>query len=49
MKTFKILLNRIISFFKSFFKKKINKPEPKLEEPIKTEIKRLVYTKRTDK
>lgn len=49
MKTFKILLNKIITFFKSLFKKKLNKTETKSEEPVKTEIKRLVYTKRTDK
>ena len=49
MKTFKIILNRIINFFKSLFKKKINKTETQLEEPVKPEIKRLVYTKRTDK
>ena len=53
MKKIKILLNKIINFFKSLFKKKSNKPEPQLEEPkleelVKSEIKRLVYTKRTD-
>jgi hypothetical protein len=48
MKTFKILLNRIINFFKSLFKKKSNKIETQSEEPVKPEIKRLVYTKRTD-
>ena len=48
MKTFKILLNRIINFFKSLFKKKSNKIETQSEEPVKSEIKRLVYTKRTD-
>lgn len=48
MKTIKTILNKIINFFKSFFKKKVNKPEPQSEEPVKSEIKRLVYTKRTD-
>jgi hypothetical protein len=48
MKTIKTILNKIIIFFKSFFKKKVNKPEPQSEEPVKSEIKRLVYTKRTD-
>jgi|688.fasta_scaffold97488_3 hypothetical protein len=48
MKTIKTTLNKIINFFKSFFKKKVNKPEPQSEEPVKSEIKRLVYTKRTD-
>lgn len=44
MKTFKILLNKIITFFK----KKPNNLKPQSEEPVKTEVKRLVYTKRTD-
>ena len=48
MKTFKILLNKIINFFKSLFKKKSNEIETQSEEPVKPEIKRLVYTKRTD-
>jgi hypothetical protein len=48
MKTFKILLNKIINFFKSLFKKKSNKIETQSEEPVKPKIKRLVYTKRTD-
>jgi len=48
MKKIKILLNKLINFFKSLFKKKSNKPEPKIEELVKSEIKRLVYTKRTD-
>jgi hypothetical protein len=48
MKTIKIIVNKIINFFKSLFKKKVNKPEPQSEEPVKSEIKRLVYTKRTD-
>jgi hypothetical protein len=43
-----IIIQKIINFFKSFFKKKVNKPEPQSEEPVKSEIKRLVYTKRTD-
>lgn len=49
MKTFKEQLRKIINYIKSIFKRESSKPEPKLEEPIKTEIKRLVYTKRTDK
>jgi hypothetical protein len=49
MKTFKTLLNKIIIFFKSLFKKKTNKIETiQSDEPVKPEIKRLVYTKRTD-
>ena len=49
MKKIKILLNKIINFFKSFFKKKTNKIEDiQSDEPVKPEIKRLVYTKRTD-
>jgi hypothetical protein len=49
MKTFKLLLNKIINFFKSLFKKKQNKLENNQpEESVKPEIKRLVYTKRTD-
>jgi hypothetical protein len=48
MKTFKTLLNKIIIFFKSLFKKKPINTETKSEEPVKPEIKRLVYTKRTD-
>ena len=49
MKTFKTLLNKIINFFKSLFKKKTNKLEiTQSDEPVKPEIKRLVYTKRTD-
>ena len=53
MKTIKILIKKIITFFKSLFKKKTNNPQLKSElpseEPVKSEIKRLVYTKRTDK
>jgi hypothetical protein len=49
MKTFKTLLSKIINFFKSLFKKKTNKIETiHSDESGKTEIKRLVYTKRTD-
>jgi hypothetical protein len=49
MKTFKTLLNNIINFFKSLFKKKTNKIEIiQSDEPVKPEVKRLVYTKRTD-
>jgi hypothetical protein len=49
MKTFKTLLNNIINFFKSLFKKKPNKIEIiQSDEPVKPEVKRLVYTKRTD-
>jgi hypothetical protein len=48
MKTVKIIVIKIINFFKSLFKKKSNKPEPQSEKPVKSEIKRLVYTKRTD-
>ena len=48
MKTVKIIVIKIINFFKSLFKKKVNKPKPQSEETVKPEIKRLVYTKRTD-
>lgn len=53
MKTIKVLIKKIIAFFKSLFKKKKNKsglPSELLsEEIVESEIKRLVYTKRTDK
>ena len=43
------IIQKIIIFFKSFFKKKTNKIEfPQSEEPVKPKVKRLVYTKRTD-
>jgi hypothetical protein len=49
MKTFKTLLKKIINFFKSLFKKKTNKLKTdQSKEPVKPEVKRLVYTKRTD-
>jgi hypothetical protein len=47
MKTFKIILNKIINFFKSLFKSK-PKEDIKNDEPIEPKIKRLTYTKRTD-
>ena len=44
-----IIIQKIINFFKSFFKKKTNKIEDiQSDELVKPEIKRLVYTKRTD-
>ena len=44
-----IIIQKIINFFKSFFKKKTNKIEDiQSDEPVKPKIKRLVYTKRTD-
>ena len=44
-----IIIQKIINFFKSFFKKKTNKIETtQSDEPVKPEVKRLVYTKRTD-
>ena len=43
------IIQKIINFFKSLFKKKTNKVETiQSEEPVKSEVKRLVYTKRTD-
>jgi hypothetical protein len=48
MKNFIKIVKKIINYFKSLFKKKTNNPETKSEEPVKSEIKRLVYTKRTD-
>ena len=49
MKTFKTLLNKFINFFKSLFKKKTNKLKTiQSKEPVKPEVKRLTYTKRTD-
>jgi hypothetical protein len=51
--TIKTILQKIINYFKSLFKKKKNNTkvkieEPKIEELDKPNIKRLVYTKRTD-
>jgi hypothetical protein len=44
-----IIIQKIINFFKSFFKKKTNKiKDIQSDESVKPEIKRLVYTKRTD-
>ena len=43
-----IIIQKIINFFKSFFKKKTNKIETvQSDEPVKPEVKRLVYNKRT--
>lgn len=44
----KTIIQKLINFFKSFFKKKKNNIEIKSEESVKPEVKRLVYTKRTD-
>lgn len=44
----KTIIQKLINFFKSFFKKKKHITEIELEEPVKPKIKRLVYTKRTD-
>ena len=42
------IIQKIINFFKSFFKKKTNKIETvQSDEPVKPEVKRLVYNKRT--
>jgi hypothetical protein len=46
--TIKTILQKIINYFKSLFKKKKINIEPKIEELDKPNIKRLVYTKRTD-
>ena len=42
------IIQKIINFFKSFFKKKTNKIETvQSDEPVKPEVKSLVYNKRT--
>ena len=46
--TIKTIIQKIINFFKSLFKKKKNNIEPKIVELDKPNIKRLVYTKKTD-
>jgi hypothetical protein len=48
MKNFIKIIEKIIKFLKSLFKNKSNKTKTKSEEPVKPEVKRLVYTKRTD-
>jgi hypothetical protein len=45
METLKLTIQKLINFFKSLFK---TKSKIKIEEPVKTEVKRLTYTKRTD-
>ena len=50
MEKIKIWITKLIEFIKSFLKKKnVKDIEIKFEETLKEEIKRLTYTKRTDK
>jgi len=46
--TKKSSMRKIIDKILYFFKLKIKKESPKLEEVIEPQIKRLTYTKRTD-